>query len=72
MTICVFDQVTGNGSGADCRIVGFLRLILTQVRLTGNNPVVKGQVAGFTDLHGLVVSSWGWDSPNIHKVELVQ
>jgi hypothetical protein len=72
LMVCVYDEVTGNGSNADYRIIGFLRLILTYVDLTGKNAEVRGRVADVISLHDIVVGSGGWESPNIRKLQLTE
>lgn len=72
LMVCVYDQVTGNGSNAEYRVIGFLRLTLTYAKLTGKNAEVRGRVDSVMAMHDVEVGSTGWESPNIRKLELIQ
>jgi hypothetical protein len=68
--ICIYDQLTGTGSGAQFRCVGFVLGTLLECRLTGGSPLIRLRVDNVTDLHGLTVGP-GLPSPNIRKIQLV-
>ena len=72
LLVCVYDEVTESGSNAEYRCIGFLRLILTYADLTGQNAEVRGRVAGLLTMHDVEVSTDGWESPNIRKLQLIQ
>ncbi len=44
MFICIYDQVTGEGSSAEFRIVGFLAVTILEVNLTGGEKYVTARV----------------------------
>jgi len=68
--LIVYDQITGTGSNANFRCVGFVRLVVTGCRLTGNDPYISGRVAELSTLHDIITGT-AWPSPNILKVQLV-
>jgi len=72
LLVCVYDEVTGNGSNAEYRCIGFLRLILTYADLTGKDAEVRGRVDGLITMHDVEVGSDGWESPNIRKLQLIE
>jgi hypothetical protein len=72
LMVSVYDEVTGNGSNAEYRVIGFLRLTLTYADLTGKDAQVRGRVAGLITMHNIVVSSGGWESPNMRKLQLIE
>jgi Flp pilus assembly protein TadG len=61
VTVPIYDQVTGNGSNSQYRIVGFGAARLMDVKLTGNNKYVIIQPALTTDptaIPGAPQASW--------------
>lgn len=72
MIVVIFDQVTGTGSTADFRCVGFVRVTITAVDLhsAGTDAYVRGTVEKVAILPDLI-SGFGLPSPNIYKVQLV-
>jgi len=70
LTVCVYDEVTEQGSNAQYRVVGFLRLTLTYADLTGQNAEVRGRVEGMQSVHDVLTGDGGWESPNMVKLQL--
>ncbi|MFW6188950.1 MAG: pilus assembly protein TadG-related protein [Planctomycetota bacterium] len=70
LVVVVYDQVTGTGHNADFHCIGFLGLTLTDVKLTGNDPYVKGRVTGLMSVQDVIAGSGGYDSPNLRKVQI--
>ena len=71
INILVYDDVTGSGSNAEFRCIGFLGLTIVDSRLTGNEKYIEAQVTDFTTVHGVLMDG-GWSSPNLGKAWLAQ
>jgi hypothetical protein len=73
MIVVIYDEVTGTGSNANFRCVGFLRVTITAVKLTGSgkNSYIKGIVEQVAASRG-VIAGMGLTSLNMFKVQLVK
>jgi hypothetical protein len=71
MIVMVYDDIQGQGSNAEFRIVSFLRITITAVDLTGNSPAIWCNIEGLGSYHDLVTGG-GSSSYNTSKVQLVQ
>jgi hypothetical protein len=67
----IFDEVTGSGSNADYRCVGFLRATVTGCDLHGPDAHMSCDVAGVESVHDLVTGGSN-ESPNVRKIQLVR
>ncbi len=70
LIMVIFDQVTGTGSNANYRCVGFLVATILEAQLTGPNAHATCRVEGFRTRHDLVLGG-SYSSPNIRKIQLV-
>ena len=70
LTVCVYDQVTGQGSNAQFRIVCFLSIELISFRLTGKNKYIEARVTAIRSIHNAQSGGVG-NSSNLCKVQLV-
>jgi hypothetical protein len=68
--IVVYDQVTGSGSNAHFRCIGFLGIVITSSDLTGKTKYITCRVTGMKSVHD-VITGGSWSSPNLRKVQLV-
>jgi hypothetical protein len=68
--VVVYDQVFGTGSNGDFRCIGFLSIIITDYRLTGNNKYIECRVGTFSSVYELVTGG-DYSSPNLKKIQLV-
>jgi len=66
--VCVYDEVTGQGSNANFRIVQFLALTITQVKLTGGSKYVKARVERLVSIPNC--ETGGSSDSNVVKVHL--
>ncbi len=66
----VYDEVTGTGSNAQFRCIGFVRATITGVRLTGQNPYIRAEIDELESLRDLVAGDGGHISPNALKIQL--
>ena len=71
LIMVVYDVVTGTGSNAQFRCVGFMRGTILEVKLTGKNERITCRVEQIGMLHGLV-SGGNNNSPNILKIQLIR
>ena len=71
MVFIIYDQVTGNGSNADYRCIGFLVATVTSCQLTGNNRHATCRVEEVTMVHN-VLTGGSYTSPNMRKLQLVE
>jgi len=69
IVVVIYDQVIGQGSNGDFRCVGFVRGILTEVKLTGHNEHISFTVDKIGLLHDMITGG-GLPSPNILKIQL--
>jgi len=67
MIICVYDDVTGEGSNAQFRITKFLSITITEVKLTGKNKYVSARVETVVNVPD---GETGGDASNLVKVSL--
>ncbi len=69
IVLVVYDEVIGQGSNGVFRCVGFVRGVLTEVKLTGHNEHMSFTVSQIGLLHDMIT---GGDnpSPNILKIQL--
>ena len=68
--IAVYDQVTGSGSNAHFRCIGFLGIVVTDSQLTGKTKYIQCRVTGMKSVHD-VITGGSWSSPNLRKFGLV-
>jgi hypothetical protein len=71
LIVLLYDQVTGEGSNADFRCVGFMSVTITEVQLTGNNPHITCTIDETGTLYHLI-SGGGHPSLNILKIQLIE
>ena len=71
LIVCVYDQVTGQGSNAQFRIVSFLSIELIGFRLTGTNKYIEARVTAIRSIHDAQSGGVG-NSSNFCKVQLVR
>ncbi len=69
MTMLVYDTVEGTGAGADFRIVGFVRGIVTGVDLTGKGAFADMTITEMGSLRDLTTGGT-YASPNMYKIHL--
>ena len=68
--VCVYDQVTGQGSNANFRIIRFLAVTLTECKLTGKDPYIKARVEQMVNVPD--GESGGPPNGNLCVIKLVQ
>ena len=71
LVVCVYDQVTGQGSNAQFRVTAFLGITLTDFKLTGNNKYIRALVMGMYRIFDAQTGNVG-NSPNVYKIQLVR
>jgi Flp pilus assembly protein TadG len=68
--VVVYDQVNGSGANAHFRCIGFVGIVITDSRLTGNNKYIQGRVTGMKSVHDVIMGG-SWTSPNLRKLQIV-
>jgi len=68
--VCVYDQITGQGSNAVFRIIRFLAVTLTDCKLTGKDPYIKARVERLVNVPD--GEGGGPSGDNVCVIKLVQ
>lgn len=68
--VVVYDQVVGTGSNGDFRCIGFLNIVISDYRLTGNNKYIQCRVGAFMSVYELLTGGY-YSSPNLQKIQLI-
>ena len=68
IVICVYDQVSAQGSNALFRIIKFTAVTLTGMRLTGNNKYIEARVERAVNVADCETATWLTD--NLAKIQL--
>ncbi len=71
LTVCVYDEVTGQGANAHFRLVRFLALTIMECDLTGGDQHIDTRIEYLTPIHDAAVGG-STTSPNLYRVQLVQ
>lgn len=72
LIVAVYDQVSGQGSNAEFRIISFAALTVTEVQLTGGNKHVTGRVEEVTVASEAITAEGAGTSPNLARAQLVR
>jgi len=70
LIMVIYDQVTGTGSNANYRVVGFLVATVLECDLNGPDARMTCRVEGLISVHDVIVGGT-YTSPNMRKFQLV-